>query len=46
MIISFDSPSLTWRDVQYITLLTSNPEPMEDGMWTTNGKNRKGQPHL
>lgn len=35
------NPSLTWRDVQYITLLTSNPEPMEDGMWTTNGKNRK-----
>lgn len=46
MMISFNSPSLTWRDVQYITLLTSNPEPMEDGNWISNGKNRKGQSNL
>ncbi|XP_056022514.1 furin-like protease kpc-1 [Ostrea edulis] len=32
---------LTWRDVQYIILLTSNPDPMEDGNWVTNGKKRK-----
>lgn len=37
------SPTLTWRDVQYITLLTSNPDPMEDGNWISNGKNRKGK---
>ncbi|XP_061173285.1 furin-like protease kpc-1, partial [Saccostrea echinata] len=35
------NPTLTWRDVQYITLLTSNPDPMEDGNWITNAKNRK-----
>lgn len=35
------NPSLTWRDVQYITLLTSITEPFDDGEWLTNAKNRK-----
>lgn len=35
------SPGLTWRDVQYITLMTARP--MSDGQWTTNGVGRKGQ---
>ncbi|CAG5127635.1 unnamed protein product, partial [Candidula unifasciata] len=32
---------LTWRDVQYITLMTSRPDPIKDGQWITNGVGRK-----
>ncbi|XP_076443208.1 furin-like protease kpc-1 isoform X2 [Babylonia areolata] len=35
------NPELTWRDVQYITLMTSRPEPMVDGQWVTNALGRK-----
>jgi len=35
------SPGLTWRDVQYITLMTARPLP--DGQWITNGVGRKGK---
>nr|KAG5706521.1 hypothetical protein BaRGS_028692 [Batillaria attramentaria] len=35
------NPNLTWRDVQYITLMTSRPEPMVDGQWVTNAQGRK-----
>ncbi|CAG2237581.1 PCSK5 [Mytilus edulis] len=35
------NPGLTWRDVQYITLLTSITEPFQDGDWLVNAKNRK-----
>ncbi|KAK3097564.1 hypothetical protein FSP39_010877 [Pinctada imbricata] len=35
------NPQLTWRDVQYITMLSANPEPMVDGNWITNGMGRK-----
>ncbi|XP_063434266.1 furin-like protease kpc-1 isoform X1 [Mytilus trossulus] len=35
------NPGLTWRDVQYITLLTSITEPFQDGDWLINAKNRK-----
>lgn len=35
------NPDLTWRDVQYITLMTSRPEPMTDGEWVTNALGRK-----
>ncbi|XP_050403220.2 furin-like protease kpc-1 isoform X2 [Patella vulgata] len=35
------NPSLTWRDVQYITLLSANPVPMVDGQWMTNALGRK-----
>ncbi|XP_052282248.1 furin-like protease kpc-1 isoform X1 [Dreissena polymorpha] len=33
------NPGLTWRDVQYITLMTARPLP--DGDWITNGVGRK-----
>ncbi|KAK3588783.1 hypothetical protein CHS0354_011991 [Potamilus streckersoni] len=32
-------PDLTWRDIQYITLMTARPMP--DGDWVTNGVGRK-----
>ncbi|RUS76822.1 hypothetical protein EGW08_015420 [Elysia chlorotica] len=32
---------LTWRDVQYITLMTARPEPIQDGQWITNALGRK-----
>ncbi|NP_001191402.1 furin-like prohormone convertase precursor [Aplysia californica] len=32
---------LTWRDVQYITLMTSRSDPIEDGQWIVNGVGRK-----
>ncbi|KAL8562679.1 hypothetical protein ACOMHN_011250 [Nucella lapillus] len=35
------NPELTWRDVQYITLMTSRPQPMVDGQWVTNALGRK-----
>ncbi|KAK7116541.1 proprotein convertase subtilisin/kexin type 4-like isoform X2 [Littorina saxatilis] len=35
------NPELTWRDVQYITLMTSRPGPMVDGQWVTNALGRK-----
>lgn len=37
------SPDLTWRDVQYITLMTARPEPMVDGQWVTNALGRQGE---
>ncbi|CAI9719185.1 6-like protease kpc-1 isoform X2 [Octopus vulgaris] len=32
--------NLTWRDIQYITILTARPEPMTDGQWTRNALGR------
>ncbi|GAB1606479.1 proprotein convertase subtilisin/kexin type 4-like isoform X1 [Argonauta hians] len=32
--------NLTWRDIQYITLVTARPEPMLDGQWTRNALGR------
>jgi len=36
------NPSLTWRDMQHIVVLTSNPAPLFAGArdWTTNGVGR------
>ena len=31
------SPSLTWRDVQYLIAYTSNPNDLIDGDWRVNG---------
>lgn len=45
MILS-NSNELTWRDVQYITLMTSRPDPIKDGQWITNGVGRKGMLYL
>lgn len=33
--------NLTWRDVQYLTLMTANPEPLRNAQWITNGVGRK-----
>ncbi|XP_046328704.2 proprotein convertase subtilisin/kexin type 5-like [Haliotis rufescens] len=35
------NPSLTWRDVQYITLMAATPEPFVDGQWVVNALKRK-----
>lgn len=35
------NPNLTWRDMQYIVLLTSRTTPLVDGEWVTNGVGRK-----
>ncbi|CAH8465038.1 unnamed protein product [Heterobilharzia americana] len=32
---------LSWRDVQYITLLTANPKPFKDGNFTKNAVGRQ-----
>jgi len=36
------NPSLTWRDMQHVVVMTSNPTPLEAGAkdWTTNGVGR------
>uniref|UniRef100_T1IMB0 furin n=1 Tax=Strigamia maritima TaxID=126957 RepID=T1IMB0_STRMM len=36
------NPNLTWRDMQYLVVLTSRPEPlMKEEGWVTNGVKRK-----
>ncbi|XP_064619371.1 proprotein convertase subtilisin/kexin type 6-like isoform X2 [Lineus longissimus] len=36
------NPDMTWRDMQYITLMTARPQPMAaDPNWVTNGLGRK-----
>jgi len=36
------NPSLTWRDMQHLVVMTSNPGPlMKESDWTSNGVNRK-----
>ncbi len=34
---SSPSPTLTWRDVQYLIAYTSNPDLLPEGDWATNG---------
>ena len=36
------SPALTWRDMQYIVMMTARPEPLVDGEWIVNAVGRKG----
>uniref|UniRef100_A0A1B0GIL1 furin n=2 Tax=Lutzomyia longipalpis TaxID=7200 RepID=A0A1B0GIL1_LUTLO len=37
------NPALTWRDMQYLVVLTSRPEPLEkENGWILNGVKRKG----
>ncbi len=36
-LLSGVSPSLTWRDVQYLIVYTSNPGLLVGGDWATNG---------
>ena len=41
------SPNLTWRDVQYLTVSTANPQPLlEYGDFTTNAVGRKCELHI
>lgn len=36
------NPNLTWRDVQYLVVMTSKSEPLEkESGWATNGVKRK-----
>jgi proprotein convertase subtilisin/kexin type 5 len=36
------NPALTWRDMQYLVVLTSRPEPLErENGWILNGAKRK-----
>lgn len=36
------NPTLTWRDLQYLVVLTSNPEPLQkENGWIYNGVRRK-----
>ena len=37
IILYFCSPSLTWRDVQYLIVYTSNPNDLANGDWRVNG---------
>jgi len=37
------NPNLTWRDMQYLVVLTSRSEPLQkENGWTVNGVSRKG----
>lgn len=36
------NPGLTWRDMQYIVVMTSKPAPLEkENGWAVNGVKRK-----
>ncbi|KAK2161965.1 hypothetical protein LSH36_107g10022 [Paralvinella palmiformis] len=35
------NPDLTWRDMQYVAMLSSRTEPLYDGDWVINGVGRK-----
>lgn len=37
------NPKLTWRDLQYLTMLSARPEPLLDDYWAINAMGRKGQ---
>ena len=37
LLFLFHSPSLTWRDVQYLIAYTANRNNLVDGDWVTNG---------
>lgn len=39
--------NLTWRDMQYLVVMTSNIKPLQnESGWTTNGVNRKGKKYI
>jgi len=42
VLIVFYSPSLTWRDMQHIVVITSRTEPLRDAYWIPNAVGRKG----
>ena len=41
MFILSSSPELTWRDVQYLIVYTSNSSTLSGGDWVTNGAGLK-----
>ena len=38
---SSNSPSLTWRDTQYLIMYTANPNILSSAGWKTNGAGRQ-----
>lgn len=39
--------NLTWRDMQYLVVMTSNTKPLlNESGWTMNGVNRKGMKYV
>lgn len=40
------NPNLTWRDMQYIVVLTSRPANLESDDWVMNGMHRKVSHHF
>ena len=36
------SPTLTWRDMQHLVVISSRTEPLRDAYWIVNGVGRKG----
>lgn len=40
--VIFFSPSLTWRDMQFIVMLSARPEGLNAPDWVTNAVGRKG----
>lgn len=46
IVIIFDSPRLTWRDVQYISVLGASPNGLRSDDWVTNGVGRSVSHHF
>ena len=42
----FDSPRLTWRDMQYLVVMTSSPENLRADDWAVNGVGRRVSHHF
>lgn len=45
-ILYFYSPSLTWRDVQYISVLAATPGSLGANDWVTNGAGKRVSHHF
>ena len=43
---SMISSSLTWRDIQYLLVYTSNPYKLKGGNWTNNGAGLRVSPQF
>ena len=40
------SPSLTWRDMQYLVVMSSNPNNLQADDWVVNGVGRRVSHHF
>lgn len=38
----YDSPSMTWRDMQHIVVETAKPDNLNAADWVSNGVGKKG----